>query len=100
MWGILFHRNQLQFAYLAEPGGGVNASSDAGRWGILFHRNLVQLAYLAEPGDGVNASSDVGQVEHSVPQEPVIRLRVLVSPLGTQCQVCAKEILHIYQFRV
>jgi hypothetical protein len=64
-------------------------------WSILLYRNLLQFAYLAQPGGGVNASSDVGQMEHSVPEEPVIRLRVLVSPLCTQCQVCAREILHI-----
>jgi hypothetical protein len=51
-----------------------------GMWSLPYHRNLLQSAYLAEPGGGVNGSSDVGQVEHSVLQEPLFQFAYLAEP--------------------
>ena len=54
---------------------------------LILHGAIVMTSHLAEPGRGGDAGPDVGQVEHPIPQEPVIRLRVLVGPLGTQGQI-------------
>ncbi len=49
--------------------------------------NRFQCAYLAEPWGGNNASSDVGQMEHSVPQEPVTICLPCKAMRWCQCQL-------------
>ncbi len=57
---------------------------------ILFHRNLLQFAYLAEPGGGVNASSDIEQMENSVPREHVTICLPCRARRWCQCQLLCR----------
>jgi hypothetical protein len=49
-------------------------------------------SYLAKPGRSGDAGPDVGQMEHSIPEESVVRTRILLGTLRAHRQVYGTDI--------